>query len=142
MLSPHLHISTVRTHSNLVATTNALAFSHHAVASTHLTQKEIESELSEVTTADWFPLGLQLGMELPTLKQLEQDHPHDDQQCMTKVVKWWCQNAPAEDTSWERLAQALEVIGGYTNVVQNLRMKMASMPKGYIYILNGTPIMT
>ena len=97
-------------------------FSSTAV-STHLTLKEIENELKEVTAADWYPLGIQLGLRPPKLKEIELYNLRDAQRCKLDILDWWLQNAPV--ISWEELASAVEGMGGHSNVVQRLRKKMS-----------------
>ena len=91
--------------------------------STCLTLKEIKNELTEVT--EWYQLGVELGLGAPQLREIERDHPQDTQRCKTEVLDWWLRNAP--EVSWEKLAQALETMGGHATVTQKLRKKV---PKG------------
>ena len=71
-----------------------------------------------MTAADWFPLGVQLGIESAKLREIEKDHPGDVQRCKTEVLDWWLRNSP--EISWQKLAQALKAIGGYVHLVQRL----------------------
>ena len=99
-----------------------------SVASTCLTLREIENELTEVTAADWFSLGVQLGVRSARLKEIEMNFPVDTQRRKTEVLDFWLRNAP--EISWQKLAQAVEAMGGYATVVQKLRRKMPPMPRG------------
>ena len=69
---------------------------------------------------DWFPLGLQLGLGLPELKQLQMDYPGDAQRCKTEVLDWWLRNS--RECSWETLAEALKTME-YEVLAENLRRK-------------------
>lgn len=91
--------------------------------STHLTLKQIENELKEVTAADWYPLGVQLGLRPAKLREIESNNARDAQRCKLDILDWWLENAPV--TSWEELANAVEGMGGHSNVVQKLRRKMS-----------------
>ena len=99
-----------------------------SAASTCLTLREIENELTEVTAADWFPLGVQLGVRPATLRQIEKNYPQDTQRCKTEVLDLWLRNAP--EVSWKNLAQAVEAMGEYTSAAQRLKRKMPLVPKG------------
>ena len=79
--------------------------------------------------AEWYQLGLQLKLETPKLKEIEKNYPKDAQRCKSEVLDWWLRNAP--EASWEKLAQALEAMDGYTAVVCRLRNKV---PKGLFYM--------
>ena len=74
--------------------------------------------MREVTVADWFPLGVQLGIRPAKLRDIEKNHPGDVQRCKTEVLDWWHQNTP--EISWQKLAQALEAISGYVHLVHRL----------------------
>ena len=87
-----------------------------------MTVKEIQNELNEVTAAKWYQLGLQLGISPATLSIIESDYPRDAQRCMTEVIIRWLRNAP--EFPWAKLAEALEVIGGYAAVAEKLRQKI------------------
>lgn len=84
-----------------------------------LTLREVQNELTEVV--DWFPLGVQLGVGLPKLKQFQMDYPSDTQRCKTEVLDWWIRNS--RECSWETLAEALKTIE-HEVLAENLRRKM------------------
>ena len=89
---------------------------------------DIENELKEVTAANWFLLGVHLGIKSPKLREIEKDYPRDVWRCRFEVLDWWHRNAP--DVSWEKLADALGKTGGCDALSQRLRRKMPS--KGVI----------
>ena len=90
--------------------------------STYLTLTEVEYEMREVTAADWFPLGVQLGIRPAKLRQIEKGHPGDVWRCKFELLDWWHRNA--KEVSWNALANALEKMGGYGVLAQKLRRKM------------------
>ena len=96
---------------------------YFSAASTPLTLKEIQNNLSEVAAAKWYQLGLQLEIPTATLSTLESDHPRDSQRCMTEILNWWVENA--QECSWEKLIEALEAMGGYRALVERLRKKIS-----------------
>ena len=88
--------------------------------------QEIVSELTEVT--EWHQLGVHLDVPAATLRTIESNY-HDVQRRKTEVLIWWCDNAP--EISWEKLAQAVEAVGGHAAVAEKLRLKMSPTPKGW-----------
>ena len=85
---------------------------------TRLTVQEVAVELRD---ADWFSLGLNLGIEESKLREIEKNHPRDVWCCKVEVLDWWHQNTSVY--SWEKLklADALERIGGYDSLARRLR---------------------
>ena len=92
---------------------------------------EIESELTDVT--EWHQLGVKLKVPPSTLHIIESNHPHDAKRCKTEVLNWWLENAL--EISWEKLAQAVEAVGGHAVVAKRLRLKMNPRPKGWEFCL-------
>ena len=78
--------------------------------------------MREVTAADWFPLGLQLGIKTTKLKEIEKDCPGDVRRCKIEVLDWWHRNT--QEVSWLKLANAVEKTGEYDALAQRLRGKM------------------
>ena len=72
-------------------------------------------------TAEWYLLGVQLGIPLNTVKTIECDHPRDARRCMTEVINSWLQNAP--ECTWTKLAQAVEALGDHAALAEKLRQK-------------------
>ena len=74
-----------------------------------------------MTAAKWYQLGVQLGISPATLNTIEYNCHHDAQRCMTEVISMWLRNAP--ECSWAKLAQAVEAMGGYAVLAEELRKK-------------------
>ena len=81
---------------------------------------------------EWYRLGVQLELAESILKSIEHNHPKDAQRCKTEVLSWWLRNT--REISWEKLAVALEAMGGHRNLVQNLRMKQSHLLKRKILV--------
>ena len=81
--------------------------------------RDIQNELGDVT--DWYQLGVQLGISTADLDQIQMNCPHNAQQCKTKVLDLWLRNSP--ECSWAKLAQAVEAMGGYAVLAEELRKK-------------------
>ena len=97
-------------------------------ASTCLTLREIENELSEVTATDWYPLGVQLGLRPATLTEILRNYLLDTERCKQEVLHVWLCSTP--EASWMGLAQAVQALGRYESLVQKLRRKVPPGPKG------------
>ena len=68
---------------------------------------------------NWFSVGIQLEIEFSVLKRISEDWKSDTERFKIEVINFWlCDD---EDPSWSKLAQAVEDIGGYSNIVQTLR---------------------
>ena len=93
--------------------------------------QEIESELTDMT--EWHQLGVKLEVPPSTLYIIESNHPHDAKRCKTEVLNWWLENAL--EISWEKLARAVEAVGGHATVAKRLRLKMNPTPKGWEFCL-------
>ena len=100
-----------------------------SAAPTPLTLKEILNELSEVSAAKWYQLGIQLEIPAAALSTIESDHFRDAQRCMVEMLHWWLRNAT--ECSWEKLTEAVEAMGGYGVLVEKLRKK-ASQGLDYV----------
>ena len=69
---------------------------------------------------NWFSLGVQLGIETGDLKYIERDYTGDLERCKIEVIEFWLRNYYPEAT-WNKLAQAVEDMGGHPKVVETLR---------------------
>jgi len=79
--------------------------------------KQILRDTKEVT--DWHSLGIQLEIPTSHLRHIEDNYGSNAKRCKIEVIDYWLQNDPEPTKS--KLAQAVEDMGGRTNVVQTLR---------------------
>ena len=100
--------------------------------STCLTLAEIEDEMREVTAADWFRLGVKLGIQTDKLREIEVNYRGDVWRCKFELLDWWHRNA--REVSWNALAQALEKTGAYGTLVQKLRRKMSAKGEKHVLV--------
>ena len=56
--------------------------------------------------ADWFNLGVALGLSYDSLKTIESDYPRDTLRCLTEVIIAWLQDS--SQSTWRGLVFALE----------------------------------
>ena len=62
--------------------------------------------------ADWFELGLLLGLSYSTLKSIEANNPRDSHHCLRECIVKWLQRADGmERPSYATLAKALDKMG-------------------------------
>ena len=67
----------------------------------------------------WYSLGIQLGIEIFHLKQIETKYGGDFERCRIELIDFWLHND--SEPTLRRLAQAVEDTGKYVNVAQTLR---------------------
>ena len=58
-------------------------------------------------TADWFKLGVALGLSYDTLKTIESNYRGDAHRCQTEMVIAWLRMKDNPQPSWQALASAL-----------------------------------
>ena len=68
---------------------------------------------------NWFLLGVQLDIETSFLKQIEKNYIGDPERCKIEVIDIWLRLDP--EPTWNKLAHALEDMGGHAKVVETLR---------------------
>ena len=56
--------------------------------------------------ADWYNVGLELGLEPSALESINRSYSHDLSRCMTRVFTVWHESQSSE-YSWKKLAEAL-----------------------------------
>ena len=86
------------------------------------TVREVVNETKEVTR--WFSLGIQLEIKPEDLHQIGDKYSSDTEQCKTEVVTFWIRNT--RKCTWGRLANAVENMGGHSNLVHTLRKSHGS----------------
>ena len=67
----------------------------------------------------WFFLGVQLDIQSDFLKQIEINYAGDPERCKIEVIDIWLRHYP--EPTWNKLAQAVEDMGGHAKVVETLR---------------------
>ena len=75
--------------------------------------------------ADWFNLGLALGLSYDTLKTIECNYPKNAQRCQIETITTWLQSS--SQPSWQRLASALS--SPLVNKIEIATMIAAQYPK-------------
>ena len=101
--------------------------------STRLELRDIQNELGDVT--DWYQLGVQLGIKTAYLDQIQMNNPRNAQQCKTNVLDFWLRNAP--ECSWVKLAEAVEAMGGYAVLAEELRKKTSQGYCKHVCVLSS-----
>ena len=82
---------------------------YYIYTSTALDLATITRKLKTVAQ-DWYELGVQLGIEPHTLKQIESDHQSKGvRRLLSEMVTFWLDNC--ENKSWTKIAAALRKIG-------------------------------
>ena len=81
-----------------------------------LSLKQVLKDTEEVT--DWYFLGIHLDIPTSVLKQIERDCK-DTVRSKIEVIDLWLDNDP--EPTWNKLAQAVEDMGGHPKVVETLR---------------------
>ena len=80
---------------------------------------DILADLHEISTP--YQLGIHLDIDPSTLRAIEKNHPRDIDRQKTEVIEYWLRNSPS--ASWTTLAEAMERLGEYKNLVRKLREK-------------------
>ena len=91
--------------------------SEHAGSSDASILKQILRDTKQVT--GWYSLGIQLNIDTSYLDQIERNYGGDAERCKIEVIKFWLRNV--EKFTWNKLAHAVEGMGGHANVVQTLK---------------------
>ena len=88
---------------------------------------DVEPELRdlayELTTVDWYQLGVQLNVPEHILTQIDLENPGNESRKLTKLLQYWKRN---NEASWEKIVEALQRIGGHKNVIAEIRAKYMS----------------
>ena len=94
-----------------------------------LTIKTLTHELKDVT-ADWFQLGVQLGVKPAKLRQIDQDCGGKTERCSTEMLNCWLQGDL--EASWGKVVEALQRMDRVVLAQQLQRMYMYRGSKGEI----------
>ena len=89
----------------------------HPTTPIHVPLGQIMKDIREVVC--WYSLGIQLGIGISHLKQIETKYGGDVERCRIELIYTWLRND--SKSTLRRLAQAVEDTGGYANVAQTLR---------------------
>jgi len=87
--------------------------------------KNLSSELTLV--ADWYQLGIKLGLVPAKLHQIEKDHPGDTERCKVEVVDVWLQSTPG--ASWKHIVIALTEMGNLSTA-ERIELKYVKGTRG------------
>ena len=68
--------------------------------------KNVTNALKPVTA--WHNLGIQLGVPVDELREIERNYPRDISRCRSEMLSYWFHNA--KEQSWNVIADALEKI--------------------------------
>ena len=77
------------------------------MSSTLSDEHSLKAILDSISTvaADWFNLGVALGLPYYTLKRIEADYPRDAPRCLTEMIIAWLQIS--SQPTWQGLVLAL-----------------------------------
>ena len=80
------------------------------------------------------PLGVHLHIPLSKIRQIEQENKDIERQKI-EMIDFWLGNSKPSDCSWERLAEALNCVGGHSRLVSRLKNKLEnnSLPEAEIH---------
>ena len=72
-------------------------------------QCSLKAALDSISTltAEWFNLGVALGLSSGTLREIQYNHPRDARRCLTEMMIAWLQIKDNSQPSWKSLASAL-----------------------------------
>ena len=80
-----------------------------SIVSNPLAKESLRTILDSISTltAEWFKLGVALGLSYDTLKAIESNYRGDVHRCQTEMVIAWLQMKDNSQPSWQSLASAL-----------------------------------
>ena len=80
-----------------------------SIVSNHSGKDSLKTILDSISTltADWFNLGVALGLSYDTLREIESNHRGEARRCQTEMVIVWLQMKDNSQPSWQSLASAL-----------------------------------
>ena len=98
---------------------NFIYVSDHAGSNNAAILKQILIDIKEVT--DWYSLGIQLEIPTSNLQPIEKNYGSNAERCKIEVIDFCLRNV--QNFTWNKLAQAVEGLGGHAKVVQTLKAK-------------------
>jgi hypothetical protein len=75
----------------------------------------------------------------PELSKIEKNHLNDVDRQMAKVIEYWQNNTVSVDCSWVALANAVERMGKYGNLVKKLKERH-SRSAGQNEVVKSKPV--
>ena len=107
---------------------DARALSRILYHSLYANLTDVEAKLRDLVVVlrevDWYQLGIQLEVPIHILRKIERQNPRDESRMLTEMLEYWKDNE--EDPSWEKIAEALQRIGGHRNIITQIRSKYIS----------------
>jgi len=82
------------------------------------------------TVTNWYDLGLQLGVPVYELDEIQSNYPRDNSRCKSVMLSFWFNNA--EERSWDAIAYALRKID-----YCDLAIKIQQGPSGSMYVCSA-----
>ena len=82
---------------------------YNCIVSNISDQHSLYTVLNSISTlaAEWFNLGVALGLCHSTLKTIEHNYSGNAHRCLTEMVNYWLQKKDNSRPSWRELASAL-----------------------------------
>ena len=90
--------------------------------------------------AEWKQLGVQLGVPIHTLDEIQANHEHSPnfaQECLSDMFTWWLKNG--RDTTYERLECGLRDVGE-TRLAQQFHQQRSNSSGEQIRIIFKTMV--
>ena len=91
-----------------------------------LSVPKLARRLKEVET-NWMTFGIQLGVEMGTLKRFEASPPRNLRENFAEMLQYWLDNTA--NPTWQAIFEALEAIGN-RRLVTELKLKHRPEEKG------------
>ena len=75
-----------------------------------LAEDSLKTILDSISTlaAEWFNLGVALGLFPDTLREIESNYRGETRRCLTEMMIAWLQTKDNSQPSWQSLASALK----------------------------------
>ena len=75
----------------------------------------------------YFEAGVQLGVEVETIRRIEGENQSHSRR-LYETIYTWQNNCSSDECSWSTLADAVQRVGGYDNLVMKLRERGKNAP--------------